>query len=101
MIPSTDHLWFEADVSIQGRPGIVIMIAEAPRKIRGTKFIFDSLMLMRTGDYAEWPNSALPLFAKTSSNSFPALAGTHLVEPKLVPLGVFSCIGSVQLHRII
>ena len=46
----------EADVSIQGRPRIVIMIAEAPRKIRGTKFIFDSLMLMRPGDYAEWPN---------------------------------------------
>lgn len=46
----------EADVSIQGRPGIVIMIAAAPRKIRGTKFRLESLLLMRKDDYAEWPN---------------------------------------------
>ena len=46
----------EADVSIQGRPGIVIMIAAVPRKIRGTKFRLESLLLMGTDDYAEWPN---------------------------------------------
>jgi hypothetical protein len=44
----------EADVSIQGRPGIVIMIA-ALKDIRGTKFRFESLLLMWP-DYAEWPN---------------------------------------------
>lgn len=41
--------WIEADISIQGRPGIVIMIAAA------TKPRFQSLKLMRAGDYAEWP----------------------------------------------
>ena len=46
----------EADVSIQGRPGIVIMIVATPRKIRGTKFRLESLLLMGTDDYGERPN---------------------------------------------
>ena len=32
------------------------MIVAAPRKIRGTKFRLESLLLMGTDDYAEWPN---------------------------------------------
>jgi len=41
--------WIETDISIHGRPGIVIMIAAA------TKPTFQSLQLMWAGDYAEWP----------------------------------------------
>ena len=46
----------EADVSIQGRPAIVIMIAATPRKIWGRKFRLESLLLMSADDYAVWPN---------------------------------------------
>lgn len=48
--------WVEADVSIQGRPGIVIMIANRTSE-RGiaSKPMFHSLELVRAGEYAEWP----------------------------------------------
>lgn len=42
--------WVEADVSIQGRPGIVIMIAVS-RKPK-----FQSLEFMRAGEDAEFPH---------------------------------------------
>lgn len=42
--------WVEADVSLQGRPGIVIMIAGTPEPT------FRSLELVRAGDDAEWPH---------------------------------------------
>ena len=41
--------WIEADVSIQGRPEIVIMIAAAKRPT------FHSLELIAAGGTAEWP----------------------------------------------
>ena len=41
--------WIETDVTIQGRPGIVIMTAGS----RKPKFL--SLQLLRAGDFAEWP----------------------------------------------
>ncbi len=45
----------EADVSIQGRPGIVIMIEGTPEPT------FHSLQLVRANGIAEWPRlSALP-----------------------------------------
>jgi hypothetical protein len=40
--------WVEADVSLQGRPGIVIMIAGTPEPT------FRSLELVRAGAGAEW-----------------------------------------------
>ncbi len=40
--------WIEADVSFQGRPGIVIMIAGTPEPT------FRSLELVRAGDAGEW-----------------------------------------------
>jgi hypothetical protein len=47
--------WVEADISIQGRPGIVIMIQGTPEPT------FRSLQLMRASDAAEWPRlGALP-----------------------------------------
>jgi hypothetical protein len=49
-VPEQGFPWVEADVAIQGRPGIVIMVAVA------TKPTFHSLQLMRAGDYAEWPH---------------------------------------------
>ena len=46
----------EADVSFQGRPGVVIMIANATSKGEiAAKPRFQSLGLVRTGEYAEWP----------------------------------------------
>jgi hypothetical protein len=50
----------EADVSVQGRPAIVIMIAN-----RTSKPIFQSLELVRAGEYADWPRLRdLPLALK-------------------------------------
>jgi hypothetical protein len=50
-----DLPWVEADVSIHGRPGIVIMIEGAPEPK------FRSLQLVRADEFAEWPRlSALP-----------------------------------------
>ena len=40
--------WVEADVSLQGRPGIVIMIAGTPEPT------FRSMELVRADDTAEW-----------------------------------------------
>ncbi len=42
-------LWVETDVTMQGRPGIVIMTTATPKPK------FQSLPLMRAGDFAEWP----------------------------------------------
>ena len=47
--------WVEADVSIQGRPGIVIVIANGRANGTPTKPRFRSLQLMRA-EIVEWPN---------------------------------------------
>lgn len=48
--------WVEADISAQGRPGIVIMIACGTSDGRtASKPTFHSLQLVRADDYADWP----------------------------------------------
>ncbi len=48
--------WVEADVSIQGRPGLVIMMANGTSEGGiASKPRFQSLELVRAGEYAEWP----------------------------------------------
>ncbi|SPE40180.1 exported hypothetical protein [Candidatus Sulfotelmatobacter sp. SbA7] len=48
--------WVEADVSDQGRPGIVIMIScGASEGAIATRPKFHSLELVRANEYAEWP----------------------------------------------
>jgi hypothetical protein len=48
--------YVEADVSIQGRPGIVLMIANGTSDGGiASKPIFHSLQLVRADEYAEWP----------------------------------------------
>jgi hypothetical protein len=61
--------WVEADISIQGRPGIVIMIGNG-RSERGIapKPMFQSLKLVRAGEYEEWPRLRdLPAALKRAS----------------------------------
>lgn len=51
------HPWVEADISIEGRPAIVIMIAcGRPDTGTDTKPTFLSLQLVRKNEFAEWPH---------------------------------------------
>lgn len=47
--------WIEADVSDQGRPGIVIMISCGASEGAIMRPKFHSLELVRADEYAEWP----------------------------------------------
>jgi len=66
-----DTPWVEADISLHGRPGIVIMIADGSTKA-GTagKPKFRSLELAQAGDQAEWKNlHDLPLALKRARDN--------------------------------
>ncbi len=56
--------WIEVDVSYQGRPGIVIMIAGTPEPK------FRSLELVRADDTAEWPRLRELPEAVTSAKNY-------------------------------
>jgi hypothetical protein len=49
--------WVETDISVEGRPGIVIFIAcGKPGGEHGSAPMFKSLQLVRKGEFAEWPH---------------------------------------------
>ena len=49
--------WVEADISVEGRPAIVIMIAGGrPDSGADAKSRFLSLQLVRKNEFAEWPH---------------------------------------------
>jgi hypothetical protein len=49
--------WVETDISVEGRPGIVILIACGKTDgEHGSAPMFKSLQLVRKGEFAEWPH---------------------------------------------